>query len=191
MSLLGHIPVALVILPGQNLGPSLLLIPRSDSSGFWTALHCVAVADVLARLVVVSIKVFMLLAWPGSTDDSLRWRGQAMTALEHCSRFHRMVVPLPVWHRYFQDGAGLGVVSASMCTGMYFVYKGTLLSKSATVLFAAVRAVVRREAAFGVFAKPEEIMETGNQCAICQDAPTAAIKLPCSHIFCQKCLSET
>ena len=57
MSLLGHIPVALVILPGQNLGPSLLLIPRSDSSGFWTALHCVAVADVLARLVVVSIKV--------------------------------------------------------------------------------------------------------------------------------------
>ena len=106
---------------------------------------------------------------------------------------------------------------------MYFVYKGTLLSKSATVLFAAVRAVVRGEAAFGVFAKPEEIMETGNQCAICQvgtltllpatsphgqaiaddyetcpccclgllqDAPTAAIKLPCSHIFCQRCLSE-
>ena len=63
------------------------------------------------------LQVFMLLAWPGSTDDSLRWRGQAMTALEHCSRFHRMVVPLPVWHRYFQDGAGLGVVSASMCTG--------------------------------------------------------------------------
>ena len=57
MSLLGHLPVALVILPGQNLGPSLLLIPRSDSPGFWTALHCVAVADVLARLVVVSIKV--------------------------------------------------------------------------------------------------------------------------------------
>ncbi len=64
------------------------------------------------------LQVFMLLAWPGSTDDSLRWRGQAMTALEHCSRFHRMVVPLPVWHRYFQDGAGLGVVSASMCTGV-------------------------------------------------------------------------
>ena len=112
-----------------------------------------------------------------------------------------------------------------LTAGMYFVYKGTLLSKSATVLFAAVRAVVRREAAFGVFAKPEEIMETGNQCAICQvgrptllhapsaqrraafadnygtcpckncltllqDAPTAAIKLPCSHIFCQRCLSE-
>ena len=57
MSLLGHLPVALVILLGQNLGPSLLLIPRIDSPGFWTALHCVAVADVLARLVVVSIKV--------------------------------------------------------------------------------------------------------------------------------------
>ena len=135
-----------------------------------------------------------------------------MTALEHCSRFHRMVMPLPVWHRYFQDGAGLGVVSASMCTGvvpvcladaspavtatcgvlakasiharccltagMYFVYKGTLLSKSATVLFAAVRAVVRREAAFGVFAKPEEVMETGNQCAICQVGRTTLLLAP-------------
>ena len=46
-----------------------------------------------------------------------------MTALEHCSRFHRMVVPLPVWHRYFQDGAGLGVVSASMCTGVVPFYR--------------------------------------------------------------------
>ena len=63
-----------------------------------------------------------------------------------------------------------GIHHAHCCltAGMYFIYKGTLLSKSATVLFAAMRAVVRREAAFGVFAKPEEVMETGNQCAICQ-----------------------
>jgi E3 ubiquitin-protein ligase RNFT1 len=30
----------------------------------------------------------------------------------------------------------------------------------------------------------------GAQCAICQDAPSGPLRLECSHIFCERCVSE-
>jgi len=54
------------------------------------------------------------------------------------------------------------------CSGVYLLLKCGMLVERATVLMASARAIVRQEAAYGQYAKPEEVMESGNQCAICQ-----------------------
>ncbi len=54
------------------------------------------------------------------------------------------------------------------CSGVYLLLKCGMLVERATVLMASARAIVRQEAAYGQYAKPEEVMESGDQCAICQ-----------------------
>ena len=53
-------------------------------------------------------------------------------------------------------------------SGVYLLLKCGMLVERATVLMASARAIVRQEAAYGQYAKPEEVIESGNQCAICQ-----------------------
>ena len=52
--------------------------------------------------------------------------------------------------------------------GVYLLLKcGRLVEQSALVA-ASAKAVLLREAAYGNYAKPEEVMEAGNHCSICQ-----------------------
>lgn len=55
-----------------------------------------------------------------------------------------------------------------LVSGVYLLLKCGMLVERATVLMASARAILRQEAAYGQYAKPEEVMESGNQCAICQ-----------------------
>ncbi len=54
------------------------------------------------------------------------------------------------------------------CPGVYLLFKCGMLVERATVLLASAKALLRQETAYGQYAKPEEVMESGNQCAICQ-----------------------
>ena len=44
--------------------------------------------------------------------------------------------------------------------------------------------------AHGEAATREDLMESGDVCAICQEECVDATKLRCSHIFCQDCIGE-
>lgn len=53
-------------------------------------------------------------------------------------------------------------------TGVYLLLKCGRLVEQSTLVAASAKAVLLREAAYGNYAKPEEVMEAGNQCSICQ-----------------------
>ena len=43
---------------------------------------------------------------------------------------------------------------------------------------------------FGVTVSQEELLENGITCSICREDMQSPIKLSCSHIFCEECVSE-
>lgn len=59
--------------------------------------------------------------------------------------------------------------------GLYVVMKVVMIAERASTVWTAVKAVLRREAAFGQYATEEEIMEGGNTCAICQVSVSLAV----------------
>ena len=54
--------------------------------------------------------------------------------------------------------------------GVYLLLKCGMLVERASLLLSSAKAVLWQEAAYGQYAKPEEVMESGNQCSICQVA---------------------
>ena len=52
--------------------------------------------------------------------------------------------------------------------GGYLLLKCGMLVERASLLLSSAKAVLWQEASYGQYAKPEEIMESGNQCSICQ-----------------------
>ena len=55
------------------------------------------------------------------------------------------------------------------CTaGVYLLLKCGMLVERASLLLSSAKAILWQEASYGQYAKPEEVMESGNQCSICQ-----------------------
>ena len=52
--------------------------------------------------------------------------------------------------------------------GVYLLLKCGMLVERASLLLSSAKAVLWQEASYGRYAKPEEVMESGNQCSICQ-----------------------
>ena len=45
-------------------------------------------------------------------------------------------------------------------------------------------------AAYGVPASPEDVAESGDCCAICQERYDRPVRLGCRHVFCEECVGE-
>lgn len=67
---------------------------------------------------------------------------------------------------------------------VYLLLKCGMQVERATLLLASAKAILRQEAAYGQYAKPEEVMESGNQCAICQVIPFCYASSIC---YCHDC----
>lgn len=55
-----------------------------------------------------------------------------------------------------------------MSVGVYLLLKCGMLVERASLLLSSAKAILWQEASYGQYAKPEEVMESGNQCSICQ-----------------------
>ena len=188
----------------------------AESPSFITSLLDVFVLDSSARFVFILLKL-VVVALPLSTlQKLLRARGRAsgatspkvsavkmpparlyrrraslLSMIEYASLMVRSLVPVSVWLAYFQRE--LPKVLASIITGLYLLTKSRGLVRSGSDFVKAVSAWLSlgsRSSANGEIATREDLMEAGDVCAICQEKCVDAIKLRCSHIFCDDCIGE-
>ncbi|DBB07832.1 TPA: hypothetical protein ACH3X3_009240 [Trebouxia sp. C0006] len=162
-----HVPIVLLCLRSEHLWQRFVLRDPSPVPMFWTALFWVTTVDLLTRHMGMVVKLGVIMMCPCSSAEGLRRRAQSLTCAENLTLLYRALLPVPVWYKFF-EGSGMGMVLCAMTTGVYLLLKCGMLVERATVLMASARAIVRQEAAYGQYAKPEEVMESGNQCAICQ-----------------------
>ncbi|KAL3154418.1 hypothetical protein ABBQ32_013890 [Trebouxia sp. C0010 RCD-2024] len=188
-ALMGHVLLVMLCLHQERLWLRFLLATPSPVPEFWTALYWVTTVDLLVRHFGMATKLGVMTIWPCSTAEGFRRRAQALAWVENLSHLYRGLLPMPVWYKFFED-SGMGMVLCALTTGIYLLVKCGMLVELASLLLSSAKAVLWQEAAYGQYAKPEEVMESGNQCSICQDPMTDPIKLRCNHIFCDSCISE-
>lgn len=183
----------LIIFRDDKLWQSLVFIPPEPTKirTLWDAVFRSALCDVIARQVSTWLKAVYLLAWKPRPGRMFRRQGHLLTFMEYATMLYSVLVPVPIWYRYFQRGQ-LGQILSSATTGFYLTLKFSAAFEKALLFFASLKAVVRpMQAAYGCRASTDDVIELGDMCSICQDTLKSPLKLrPCRHIFCEDCISE-
>jgi len=82
------------------------------------------------------------------------------------------------------------MIVCAILTGWYLALKTHGYLRHASNLGHAALLVFSGRAQHGTAPVQEEVLETGNQCPICQDALKSPLKLDCGHIYCDDCIGE-
>ena len=174
--------------------------------GFVESLWDVIILDLWMRFAFVSLKIAVV-ALPFSVLQRAvkrshastkklsltrvyRRRASFLSAVEYANLIFRSCVPVPIWLAYFKRE--LPSFLASFVTGLYVVFKlkGVQRGSDFFKASAAWMGWQKHALAHGEAATREDLMESGDVCAICQEECVDATKLRCSHIFCQDCIGE-
>ena len=100
-----------------------------------------------------------------------------------CSAWLQLL-PMLLWMRYLNDDRFAGSVQPFV-----IVYMAIKLRAFRNYFFrvrSAFTASVMRRCPFGQYVQASDC--SGQECAICLDAPHVPLKLPCEHIFCEACV---
>ncbi|CAA0836657.1 RING/U-box superfamily protein [Striga hermonthica] len=167
----------------------LLMIPPKAIPPFWHAIFIILVNDIMARLAAMILKFLLLLYYKNGKAHNFRRQGQILTLVEYALLLYRSLLPTPVWYKFFLN-KDYGSLFSSVTTGLYLTFKLTSIVEKVRSLFAASKALSRKEVHYGSRATPEQVNAAGDLCTICQEKLQTPIVLRCKHIFCEDCVSE-
>jgi len=181
-----HISVTYLFFQSGQLWRSLLLLPPKGALNVWDVMWLIIINDFMVRFFTMIIKsciVIFLVNLPS------KQKGQLFAIIEIMSHLYRSLLPIPIWFTYLLSEEH-GYILPCMLAGLYLTFKLTRMLGKVRVFATTVRAFALHEVPFGQKASPEEVAEVGDMCAICQEKMIAPVKLNCSHIFCEACVSE-
>lgn len=167
----------------------LLMIPPSKIPPFWHAVFIILVNDTMVRQAAMAMKCILLIYYKNGRGHNFRRQGQILTLVEYALLLYRALLPTPVWYRFFLN-KDYGSLFSSLTTGLYLTFKLTTVVDKVQSLFAAIKALSRKEVHYGSYATAEQVNAVGDLCAICQEKMHAPILLQCKHLFCEDCVSE-
>ncbi|KAM0061174.1 putative transcription factor C2H2 family [Helianthus debilis subsp. tardiflorus] len=167
----------------------LVLLPPKSVPPFWHALFIILVNDSMARQAAMAFKCLLLMYYKNIGGHNYRKQGQMLTLVEYTLLLYRTLLPAPVWYQFFLNKE-YGSMFSSITTGLYLTFKFTSVIQKVRLLFAALRALSRKELHYGSSASTEQVTAAGDLCAICQEKLRSPIMLRCKHIFCEECVSE-
>lgn len=167
----------------------LLMIPPSTIPPFWHAVFIILVNDTMVRQAAMAMKCLLLIYYKNGRGHNFRRQGQILTLVEYALLLYRALLPTPVWYRFFLN-KDYGSLFSSLTTGLYLTFKLTTVVDKVQSLFAAIRALSRKEVHYGSYATTEQVNAAGDLCAICQEKMHTPILLQCKHLFCEDCVSE-
>lgn len=166
-----------------------VMLPPKAIPPFWHAVFMILANDTLVRQAAMVPKCFLLMFYKNSKGRNYRKQGQLLTLVEYLVLLYRVLLPAPVWYRFFLNKE-YGSLFSSLMTGLYLTFKLTSVVEKVQSFFSALRALSRREIHYGAHATSEQVIAAGDLCAICQEKMHAPILLRCKHIFCEDCVSE-
>ncbi|WOG96131.1 hypothetical protein DCAR_0415462 [Daucus carota subsp. sativus] len=172
-----------------DLWYSLAMIPPKANPPFWNAIFIIMVNDALVRQAAMVIKCIILMCYKNSKGRTYRKQGQMLTLVEYLVLLYRALLPAPVWYRFFSNKE-YGSLFSSIIAGLYLTFKLISIVEKVQYLFASLRALSRTEIQYGTYATSEQVSESGDLCAICQEKMHSPVLLRCKHIFCEDCVSE-
>ena len=179
-----------VVFPHQKLWASMILIPPTETLNVWHSLFRCALCDVSLRQFSIIIKATQMLIWKPKPGRMFRRQGHFLTFVEHTTMLYSLLIPVPIWYRYFQNAESFGQWFSSVSTGCYLTMKLSTMFERVVHFLGALKVLLQPVDQYGSRASKEDVAEVGDCCSICQDTMTMPLKLRCRHIFCEECIGE-
>ncbi|KAH7432777.1 hypothetical protein KP509_07G039400 [Ceratopteris richardii] len=173
----------------EDLHRPLFMLPPLEVPNFWNAVFMILVNDMMVRQGAMILKIGLLMYYKNTRGRNYRRQGQLLTFVEYVLLLYRVLLPTPVWYRFFLNKE-YGSFFSSLITGLYLTFKLTSVVEKVHLFIASLKALLRREVQYGSYATAEEVNAAGDLCAICQEKMHAPISLNCKHLFCEDCVSE-
>ncbi|KAI3517512.1 hypothetical protein L1887_16727 [Cichorium endivia] len=167
----------------------LFMVPPRAIPPFWHAIFTIIVNDTMVRQTAMAFKLVLLMYYKNGKGHNFRRQGQMLTVIEYALLLYRAFLPTPVWYRFFLNKE-YGSLFSSLTTGLYLTFKLTSIVEKVGSFWTALKALSRKEVHYGSYATPDQVIEAGDMCAICQEKMQAPVLLRCKHIFCEDCVSE-
>ncbi|CAI5737559.1 unnamed protein product [Peronospora destructor] len=124
-----------------------------------------------------------------STVAFYRRKRKLYGIIEMCSIFLRSLLASIPWYNFYQLCASKFM--ADVFAFAYLFIKGLILAKQGRRIFKLVRSFVTLGLEFGIYLPPDELVEAGSpDCSICYESMKRPVKLACSHMFCEECVTE-
>ncbi|KAL4137693.1 hypothetical protein PRIC2_001207 [Phytophthora ramorum] len=109
--------------------------------------------------------------------------------IEMCSIFLRSLLASIPWCSFYQICASKFM--ADVFTFAYLFIKGLILATQGRRIFLLARSFVMLGLEFGEYVSHDELVEAGSpDCSICYEPMRQPVKLACSHMFCEECVTE-
>lgn len=167
----------------------LFMVPPRSIPPFWHAIFTILVNDTMVRQTAMAFKLVLLMYYKNGKGHNFRRQGQMLTVIEYALLVYRAFLPAPVWYRFFLNKE-YGSLFSSLTTGLYLTFKLTSIVEKVGSFWTSLKALSRKEVHYGSYATPDQVIEAGDMCAICQEKMQAPVLLRCKHIFCEDCVSE-
>ncbi|KAF4028277.1 Ring finger domain [Phytophthora infestans] len=124
-----------------------------------------------------------------STVAFYRRKRKLYGLIEMCSIFLRSLLASIPWCSFYQLCASKFM--ADVFTFAYVFIKGLILATQGRRIFTLARSFVTLGLEFGVYVTHDELVEAGSpDCSICYETMRQPVKLACSHMFCEECVTE-
>lgn len=161
--------------------------PYTESLTLGELLCSVFVTDYVLKLITIIIKIaFTCLP---ARLVALRKRGKYYLMIEATSQLYRAIMPIGPWLYYlFEAYQGTEKVVGIFLSVAYTASKGNDLLSNVKLFHKAVRKMLQDER-IGVSPSKEQIIDSGGTCTICHEEYSIPVRLHCTHIFCEACVT--
>ena len=156
--------------------------PGHQSFDFWTIIWVVLVTDYIVRYFILLIKSSIcLLGKPPQLSN--RKKGTVYLILEHASHLYRLLIPSHIWLSYFFRNGEAGFLCSLIVSILYVLFKLSAVFFKGKELYAAVQDISKNWSYLYMGRSESGI------CPICQEEYMEPVKLLCTHVFCDGCVS--
>ena len=149
----------------------------------------------VTRLIVIAVKMSVTVVTKCGGEWMNRKKERLFSLIHSSFDLYRFSIPIPLWFSFLQpklpirpDTPESGFLSL-LCF-LYLSLKFISFLPKARKWMEIAHSFYLSSLPYGRNATRQEVIEKGNLCVICQDNFEKPITLDCSHIFCEKCISE-